>query len=339
MLQLSYPLLLLLLPLPWLLLRWLPPQPSAQPALQVPFMARLARASRQAPQPQLIPRRLPLQWLQLGLIWLALLLALARPVWLGEPVVETRPGRDLLLAVDISGSMDTADMQAADTDGGDPITRLAALKTVLNQLVRERPGDRFGLIVFGSAPYLQLPFSQDPALFSQLLAEVKPPMAGPKTMLGDAIGLALKLFAASESPEKLLLLFTDGNDSGSQIEPLIAAGFAAQAGIKIHTIAVGDPATPGQPALDLTGLAALAERTGGQLFMARAPAELAQLQARLATLEPSQLQQRYHQPRQPLYHWPLAVALLVALAVHGWLGWQQWRQLRRPAAGEVPHAE
>jgi len=332
MLHLSYPLLLLLLPLPWLLLRWLPPQPTAQPALAVPFMDRLARASRQTPQTQLVPRRLPLQWFQLGVIWLALLLALTRPVWLGEPVVETRPGRDLLLAVDISGSMDTTDMSSGS---GEQTSRLAALKTLLTALVAEREGDRVGLIVFGSAPYLQLPFSQDPALFSKLLTEVKPPMAGPKTMLGDAIGLGLKLFAASEQPEKLLLLFTDGNDSGSKIEPLTAAGFAARAGIKIHTVAVGDPATPGQPALDLTGLAALAERTGGQLFMARSPAELAQLKSRLAQLEPSAVQTHSYQPRQPLYHWPLAVALIFALLVHGWLGWRQWYQLRRVGATDA----
>ncbi len=318
MLEIQYPWLLLLLPLPLLIQRWLKPRAAPIQALRVPFLQRLAVAAGIRPQRQLVQRRLPLQQLLMAVFWCAVVLALVRPVWLGAPLTEQQPTRDLMLAVDISGSMVTEDMRPSS---GGRISRIDALKQLLGEFAARRQGDRFGLILFGSAPYLQVPFSRDLALFERLLQESQVPMAGPKTMLGDAIGLALKHFKSSDSDQKLLLLFTDGNDSGSRVAPFDAAAFARDNNIRIHTIAIGHPDTPGEVALDLALLQQLADLTGGQLHQATSHQRLEQLLQQLDRLEPSQLQSHSWRPRQALYHWPLLAALLLALLIHLWLAW------------------
>lgn len=323
MLQLIVPWALLLLPLPWLLRHWLKPHSSREETLRIPFLTRLAAASGQAPQNQLVARRQSLQKVLIALIWLVVVIALARPVWQADPVSRQLPSRDLMLAVDISASMETRDMRDSN---GTAISRLAALKTVLTQMAERREGDRFGLILFGSAPFLQVPFTSDSDLFTQLLEEARVPMAGPKTMLGDAIGLALKHFRSSSSDNKLLLLITDGNDSGSRIPPLEAARFAAEASIRIHTVVIGDPQSLGEAALDLELLKAISEQAGGRHFSVRDQAQLDQLGQQLDSLEPSEMKTETRHPRRELYHWPLAVALLLTLLVHTLLAFRQWRR-------------
>lgn len=325
MLQLIMPWTMLLLPLPILLHRWMQPYPSQEETLRVPFLYRLSRASGQSPQNHLAAKRLPLQRALIIVLWLSVILALTRPVWLGEPVIQQLPSRDLMLAVDISASMETDDMRDSN---GTSISRLEALKTILSTMAEQRQGDRFGLILFGTAPYLQVPFTSDSALFSELLDEAKVPMAGPKTMLGDAIGLALKHFESSHSQNKLLLLITDGKDSGSRIPPLEAARFAADSGIKIHTVAIGSQTTTGESELDMELLEAVSRQGGGKLFSAEGHTELENLSQWLDQLEPSELKKEAYQPRTELYQWPLAFGFLFALFVHTRLAWHQWNVSR-----------
>ncbi|RDE24392.1 VWA domain-containing protein [Motiliproteus coralliicola] len=307
---------LLLAPLP-LLVRWLSPRlVLPELALWVPFLAPLAEAAGERPDVDPVARRTLSQRLILVALWLLILAALCRPQWLGEPIREPLLIRDTLVAVDISGSMETADMRAAS---GGLETRLAAVKQLLTQLIHERQGDRFGLILFGSAPYLQAPFTRDAVLFEQLLAEAEVGMAGPKTMLGDAIGLAIKHFEYSGERQRVLLLVTDGNDSGSRMPPLEAARIAAAEGVKIHTLAVGDPDTEGDRALDLDALAAISATTDAKLIQASTADQLNGVRQLLARLHPSGKAEQQHRPRQELYPWPLAAALLLMLISQTWL--------------------
>ncbi|GMG85811.1 VWA domain-containing protein [Biformimicrobium ophioploci] len=311
MISFAWPWALLLLPLP-LLVHWLvPAHTTTQTVVQAPFFTRLARLSRQRPGEGavVLTRQWP-QWLQVGILWLLVVLACARPQWLGEPVPVESSGRDMMLAVDLSGSMDTEDFIDAS---GKTLRRIDGVKKVLADFVSRREGDRLGLLVFGSSPFVQAPFSADTAVFLRLLSESEVGMAGPKTMLGDAIGKAVQHFDSADAQQRTLILLTDGNDSGSRVPPGEAARIAASKDIVIHVVAVGDPAAAGEEALDVDAMRAITDATGGQYFHALKGADLAPVYQRLDALEPAQFAQEYYRPRTELYYLPLLVAALAAL--------------------------
>ncbi len=182
---------LLLFPLPWLVRQLAPAYGSERRSLRVPFFQALLKHQGQLLQTQTVQRRRKLQLFMLLMVWSLLVFAAAKPIWLGAAIEVREPARDLLVAVDLSGSM--AEMDFAP-QGQEALSRLGGAKKVLGQFAQAREGDRLGLMVYGDAPYLQLPFSEDKHLFVTLLEESRVRMAGPKTMLGDAIGFAYKHF-------------------------------------------------------------------------------------------------------------------------------------------------
>ena len=261
MLSFAHPWLAALLPLP-LLVYWLaPPYEMRRPAVRVPFFAVLARLSGATPRDGLsVSQRGIQRLLVLALCWSLVLLALMRPQWVLPPLHHEKPARDLLLLVDLSGSMDTADF----TDpSGRKISRLTSVKLVLNDFLARREGDRVGVVVFGNAPFALLPFTTDLKLAQRILAEMQVGMAGPRTAFGDAIGLGINLFSGSNAPAKSIIALTDGNDTGSSVPPAEAARIANDRHIVIHTVAVGDPSAVGEDKLDEAALRDVATATGG----------------------------------------------------------------------------
>jgi Ca-activated chloride channel family protein len=314
-LNLAWVWLLLLLPLPWLLRRWLSAAPRGGTlALRVPWFRSVSDSGASW-------MRQPLLAAAAGLAWALLMLAAARPQWVGE--IETLPitGRDLLLAVDISGSMDTQDMMLA----GRNVNRLAMVKKVAGEFIERRKGDRVGLVLFGSRAYLQTPLTFDTETTAILLAESEIGLAGRETAIGDAIGLAVKRLRQDAASERVLILLTDGANTSGEVEPLQATEFAAREGLRIYTVGVGademmvrdffgtrlvNPSAD----LDEDTLRAIAERTGGAYFRARDAADLARIYQKLDELEPVESDQEAVRPVDELFYWPLAAALLVALA-------------------------
>ena len=300
----------LLLPLP-LLMRLLPAYRESRDAVRVPFFERLLEASdarRQRGAMVLIRRRG--QQLLVGGLWLALVMAAAKPQWLGEPIQQQKAGRDLMIAVDLSGSMEAKDFTNPE---GDKIDRLEAVKSVLRRLVNERSGDRLGLIVFGSGAYLQSPFTDDHPTWQTLLDETRIRMAGPSTVLGDAVGLSIKLFREAETENRVLMVLTDGNDTGSVVPPIDAARVAATENIRIYPIAIGDPTAIGEEAIDMKTLEWMAEVTGGRSFAALDREQLNDVFRLLGTLEPTVFDSVSFRPRSDL-HW-LPIALVLGLYV------------------------
>ena len=300
----------MLLPLP-LVMRFIPAYRERRDAVRVPFFTRLLEATESRPQrgAMLLIRRRG-QKVLIALMWLSLVIAAAKPQWLGEPIEQQKAGRDLMIAVDLSGSMETEDFSQAD---GKPADRLTAVKTVLRQLANERAGDRLGLIVFGSSAYLQSPFTEDHRTWLLLLNETRIRMAGPSTALGDAVGLAIKLFKDAETEHRVLLLLTDGNDTGSLVPPVDAARVAATEDIRIYPIAVGDPTTVGEEAIDLDTLARMAEVTGGQAFEALSSEDLIAVFKLLDTLEPNIFDSVKFRPRTDIHWLPLGAVLMLYL--------------------------
>jgi Ca-activated chloride channel homolog len=314
MMTLAYPWLLALLPLPWLVSRWLPPYREARQALLVPRLKRIARVSGREPgEGAVVLRGTWVREVVMALAWLCVVVALARPQRIEPPVTRTVPVRDLLLAVDLSASMQTKDF----TDpGGKKVDRLSAVKQVLDDFLSRRKGDRVGLIFFGNAAFVQAPFTEDLGVCRELLSEAQVGMAGPKTAVGDAIGLAIHVFEEGKTPERVLIVLTDGNDTGSQVPPQEAARVARDRKITVHTVAVGDPKAAGEEALDEQALKDVAKVTGGTYAFAADRAALQKVYDDLDRLQTREAQTVSHRPRIDLFAWPLALGLLLTMAYH-----------------------
>jgi len=326
MLTFAYPWLLVLIVLPLLLHRVLPAYRQTMTGVAVPFLGRLAALTGQQPAPGAVVVRPPfIQQIFLWVVWLCTVLALARPQWLEKPMIKTLPTRDLLLAVDLSGSMETQDFTNA---AGRRVDRLTAVKEVLDDFLARRKGDRVGLIFFGSAAFVQAPFTEDLDACRTLLDEAQARMAGPKTAFGDAIGLAITVFEHDEGArDRVLIALTDGNDTSSQVPPVKAAEIARDKQITIHTVAVGDPTAAGEEKLDEETLKAVTTTTGGRYSHANDRAALAEIYTQLDALRTREVQTVSHRPRHELFYWPLGVGMLMSLAYH--LAWAVRAGLRR----------
>jgi Ca-activated chloride channel family protein len=314
MFELAYPWMYTLLVLPFIVRLIIKPYKEQREAIQAPFFENLRKITGQTPgKGAVVLRPRMFQKLMLPLAWILIVTALARPQWVEDPITKIESGRDLLLAVDLSGSMEARDFTDAE---GSRIERLEAIKLVLDDFISRREGDRLGLILFGTAAYLQVPFTQDYDTFRLLLDEAQVRMAGPQTMIGDAIGLAIKLFEKSESANKVMILLTDGNDTGSQVPPSRAAGIAGQNGVTIHTIALGDPTTVGEQELDIEALQEISEITEGQYFMGMNREELQDIYLRLDELEPVEFETLSYRPRRPLFYYPVGIFFVIYLLYH-----------------------
>ncbi|MDH3644943.1 MAG: VWA domain-containing protein, partial [Gammaproteobacteria bacterium] len=219
----------------------------------------------------------------------------------------------VMLAIDLSGSMDYVDLPDQD---GFTARRLDVVQRVVDRFVSERTDDRIGLIVFGSRAYLQLPFTRDVDTARALVGLMEVAMAGPKTALGDAVGLAIRSFESSEVDERLLILLTDGNDTASKMTPINAAEIAKLKGVEIHTIGVGDPAARGEDRVDFDTLKAVATRTGGQFFNAQDESTLADVYRRIDAMSPGDVKTETWRPRESLVHWPVGAAVLLGLIAY-----------------------
>ncbi|ASP39607.1 BatB protein [Bacterioplanes sanyensis] len=311
MLEWQWPWAFLLLPLPLLMAQLSARRAAPNAALKVPELDSWHGAGEISSERS---DRNWQRWLLPTLIWLSLVTALARPQVMGDTVELPRSGRDLMLAVDISGSMRADDMRWQ----GRPASRLAVVKAVLNDFIAERQGDRLGLILFGSQAYLQAPLTFDTQTVRTFVGEAAIGLAGQETAIGDAIGLAIKRLQNNAQDSRVLVLLTDGANSAGEVEPLRAAELAEQVGLKIYTIGLGAE-SGGLFSLQRTSppdertLRAIAQQTGGAFFRARNSEELRQIYALIDELEPTLKDTQALRPQRSLYYWPLAAAVLFGL--------------------------
>lgn len=306
------------LPLPWLVSRWLKPAaPQPEAALRIPFYQQLQQLTHITHNGAHSSRLLAFAYC----IWLLLIISAMQPIWLGEAIRTEKAGRDLLVAVDISGSMETQDLLLKKQ----PASRLSVVKSILSEFIQRRATDRIGLILFGSQAYLQTPLTFDHTTVNKLLNEAEIGLAGPQTAIGDAIGLALKKLKNRPAASRTLILLTDGSNTAGEVSPEQAATIAAQQKLKIYTIGVGarEIIIPGllgfddrrvNPSSDLDEktLTTIAEKTGGYYFRADNTENLKKIYQQLDRLEPSQSKSLFYRPQKELFYWPLGLAFLLS---------------------------
>lgn len=314
--KLELPWMLALLPLPVLVAWLVPPYRAMALAIRTPFFHEMADAAGERPSPGGVHlRRNWLQWLLLPLAWALVVVAAARPVHIEAPVTRETPARDLMLAIDLSQSMGTTDFVSAAT--GERTDRLTAVKRVVSDFIAKRRGDRIGLVVFGDAAYPQAPLTLDHDSVLILLDQMQIGMAGPRTAIGDAIGLTVKLLADSTAPEKVLILLTDGNDTASKIPPDQAARIAKEHQLVIHTIGIGDVNATGEDRVDLAALQRISSATGGHSYQAFGrEQDLADVYTQLDRLTPERIKREVYRAQTEYFWVPLGLALLIVAAYH-----------------------
>ncbi|MFC5755636.1 vWA domain-containing protein [Rhizobium sp. GCM10022189] len=315
MYQLDLPWLLVLLPLPLLVFWLLPARRETSASIRLPFFTEVARAAGVQPsEGSIVARRSWPQTVAEGAAWCLIVLALARPQFVEPPIDKREPQRDILLALDLSQSMETKDFRAPD---GTLQARVDAVRNVVSDFVARRSGDRIGLIAFGDAPYPLAPFTTDHTLVETMISGLIPGMAGPRTSVGDSLGLAIRMFDKTTVPEKVMIVLTDGNDTASRMPPLKAAEVAKDKKIAIHTVGIGNPSATGEEKLDTATLQKIAEETGGRYFFGSDQAELAKIYGVLDQITPEDQKELSWRPHIELFHWPLAAAVVI---LGGWYG-------------------
>ncbi len=305
----------LLLPLPLLVWVFLTPAPIGQSAaLRVPFYNQLSAETSNNKT-----KRSLFRLIVASIIWLLLLISAARPQFIGDSISQPIAGRSLMMAVDISGSMQARDMEIS----GRSVTRLTAVKAVAGDFISKREGDRIGLILFGSNAYLQAPLTFDRKTVNILLNEAELGLAGRATAIGDAIGLAVKRLRKEPEKNRVLILLTDGANTAGNVEPQKAADLAAQEKVKIYTIGVGakerivqtpfGPQRVGKNDLDEPSLQAIADKTKGRYFRAADVKSLLNIYKMLDKIEPVSKDKLSYRPVKELYYYPLILALALSI--------------------------
>lgn len=311
-LELGLPWVLWLLPIPLLFLL-LPPVKYRSESFFYPLFNRvIAIKNEKLSRGVRIGQRRWFQMILIWLIWICLITSLASPQLVSEPEKQLKTARNLLLNVDLSLSMNSRDWTSAE---GERTTRWEAVKEIMGEFIEGREGDRMGLVLFASQAYLQAPFTTDLELILSLLDETEIGLAGSKTVIGNAIGKGMELFRSDSIDKRVMILVTDGADSGSELPPLQAARMAALDSITIYTIGIGSISS-GAYELDEPGLTAIAEATGGQYFRASDREGLQEIYTLMDELEPIEFEDEDYIPRRLLFYYPLMAAFGLAVLFH-----------------------
>lgn len=313
MINFEWPYLFFILPLP-LLIYWLPSKNKSEVVpLKMPVLLEGIDSAIEVSA----NKKTPL--IVLSLVWILLVIASTRPQWLGEPINIPSEGREMMIAVDLSGSMQVEDMSL----NGRTVNRLDMLKVLLGEFIERRAGDKLGLILFGDDAYMQTPMTFDRSTVQQMLDEAVLGLVGQQTAIGDAIALGVKRFNEAGESTRVLLLLTDGQNTAGKITPEEALELAIAKDVTIYAIGIGADVMLQQsifgtrrvnPSSDLDekSLQNMADKTNGRYFRARSSEDLAQIYQLLDTFEPVEQEQQQMRPLTALFYWPLGIALCLS---------------------------
>ncbi len=307
--EFGWPWVFALLPLPFLVFWILKPLKKQRSALLISsYFSWLKASGHEASKNAWVSRRNGIQWIILVLVWVGVVAAAASPQLVGQPELKKKTARSFLIATDISFSMDTKDWSV----DGKLLSRWEAVKLGMKDFLKRREGDKIGLIFFGTNPYLQAPLTTDLGVIQWMVDETDIGMAGQTTGIGAAIGMGIDVLKRDTLESKVLLLLTDGVDSGSDISPVDVAQLAKSDSIKIYTLGIGDPEKPGSD-LDENTLKRISESTDAQYFRAIDPEALESVYETLDGLEPIEYEEEEYKPTILLYAYPLSGGIVLVL--------------------------
>ena len=248
-----------------------------------------------------------------------LIVALARPQSSSTNSTSNIEGIDIVMAMDVSGSMLARDLKP---------DRLTAAKNVASDFVKNRPGDRMGLVIFSGETFTQVPLTTDHGVMLNMLAEMKNGLIDDGTAIGDGLATAISRLKDSEAISKVVILLTDGMNNAGSVDPYTAAEMAKLFGVRVYTIGVGSYGTAPYPVqtpfgtqmqqmkveIDEKLLTTIANSTGGKYFRATNNQKLDEIYAEIDKLERSKIEvtefRRLHEEFYPLVAWALALLLL-----------------------------
>ncbi|QDP01779.1 vWA domain-containing protein [Thalassotalea sp. PS06] len=316
MITFAWPWLALCLPLPFIIAKLLPPRAQTNSALKVPFTLPEVRSGNYMANNRNLPLPIFIS------LWCLFVLALTRPQWLGEPVPIASESREMMIAVDLSGSMQIEDMEL----NGRQINRLEMLKTLLGDFIERRQGDRLGLILFADDAYMQTPMTYDRQTVKQMLDEAVIGLVGQKTAIGDAIALSVKRFLNKEDSNRVLVLLTDGQNTSGKVTPDQALEVAVANDVTIYTIGIGAEVMMERslfgnrkvnPSRDLDegSLQHIAKQTDGSYFRATDSASMSRIYQMLDQLEPVEQEQQQMRPLTALFYYPLALIMIIIIGL------------------------
>ena len=301
----------LLLPLPLLVRYFLSPKKQSYTQVWIPLADGL--------QQQKTTKRNPLfSFIIPWLLWLLLLSTIAKPIWYDQPIRIQQQSRDMILSLDLSGSMDEVDMPL----NGKTVNRLTLVKSIVKDFVKTRQGDRLGLILFADHAYLQTPLTFDVETVSTMVDETQIGLVGNRTAIGESIAMAIKRFVENKNEQRVLILLTDGANTAGKIKPIVAAQQAAKNNIKIYTIGIGademikrgffgNQRVNPSADLDEKTLTEIATLTNGQYFRARNQEDLQKIYDTINQLQPVDSEFLEFRPEKNLFFWPLSLAILI----------------------------
>ncbi len=315
MFELVWPWLLAFMPLPFVVWKLVPKSEARTASLRIPFYK--AVTDEALTGSMISKTALALA----AAAWLFLVVACARPVWIEQTVKIPVTGRDLLIAMDLSGSMETADF------ANNRVTRFDAVRQIAGDFIERRVGDRVGLIVFGSQPYLYAPLTFDVKTVVEFLNGSRIGFAGKRTAIGDTIALASKVLRERSADNRILILMTDGENSAGTLTPSQSLQIAVEFGVRIFVIGIGPDHTLGSSDRSVNVLPHIAETTGGRYFHAANSKSLEEIYRQIDAFEPIEADERSFTKMQELYPWSLATSMLLFLllvlhVVMPAFGWQ-----------------
>ncbi len=305
----------LLLPLPLLVWRFAPAFVPRRETVRLAFLSSMLKAVGQNGKQQDSHSGMPLRHRLLTVVcWVLLVVAAAGPREVLPPDVRETAARDLVLVLDVSGSMDTRDFVSPD---GQRQSRMEAAREVITGFIEQRSDDRLGLVVFGTGAFPLAPVSQDHQALMSIVSQLEPAIAGEQTALGDALGVAVRMYDNSDAKERVAIVLTDGSDTSSSLPPDVAANLARDKGVMVHTIAMGDvDATDEEHQVDTALLEQVASTTGGEAFLGSDREQLAGIYQQIDSMTPRLVEQQSWSRYRPLFMWPmLAMLLLLSVVV------------------------
>ena len=276
-----------------------------------------------------------------GLRWLALALfiaGMARPQFVESETVTKASGIDIVVSIDLSGSMEAEDFELK----GQRVNRLVMLKEVLNRFIDKRPGDRIGLVAFAGRAYIAAPLTLDHDFLRMNVQRLELHTIEDGTAIGAGLAAAVNRLRDLKSKSKIVILMTDGQNNQNKVPPLTAAQAAQTLGIKVYTIGVGTRGTAPTPVgVDMFGrkryaqvpvdidegtLKEISARTGGEYFRADSTDTLRKIYERIDKLEKTEIEVKRWVNIKEMFHWAVmpGLALLLLELV---LGNTVWRKL------------